>query len=335
MSTSSVPVCYFPSTVIFLDENSDFLRNFTLQPSLPFTCHFFDQTADTLEALHLNQQSENLAQWCLNEPNQPPITQNNFATQTMCLDLTAIHWEVYNPQRFNECTVIVINTLASDLDKLTLCRNIQNHAIKKILLVDENEETLVNEAIKDSLIDLCLNKQDPNIKALLLDGIKHLQMNYFLEMSDTVSKMLVTKLSNCLYDPTFIDLFYQLQQQEQIVEYYLTEVSGSFLMLNAAGKPSCLVIKQQEDLLQHYNHGKNNNLPEELLEEIKLGKKIPTFLHSNNYYQWTDWANYIHKAQRLDGNNTYYYAYVKELWALDVHADRILSYNDYVKQRQS
>lgn len=336
MTISSVPVCYFPSTVILLDEESDFLRNFATQLPQPFLYHFFADRNDALQALQLNKESENLSQWCLGEPQQTGQQTEHFNGQTMCLDLAAIHWEAYNPQRFSECTVIVINTLSSDLDKLTLCRDIHNHAIKKILLIDQAEQALLKETIKENLIDLCLDKSDPNINALILDGIKHLQLRYFLEMSTKISKMLMNKLSNCLYDPVFVDLFYQLQQRENIIEYYLLEDSGSFLMLDKNGKPSCLIIKRQEDLLQHYNMGKNYNIPTQLLEDIKTGKQIPSFLYSHNYYQseWTDWANYLHAAQTLQGNEVYYYAYVKELWAIDVYADRILSYEDYVQQFQ-
>src|SRR5690606_2803362 len=125
------------------------------------------------------------------------------------------------------------------------------------------------------LIDMYIPKQSPTISELINESIKNMQMKYFQSMSEVVIKMLSIKTPNCLQDPAFINVFNEIVQKNKIVEYYMTENSGSFLMVTADAQLSYFIVKTEQDLRLHYEMALDNHAPQVVLDQLQKGEKIP------------------------------------------------------------
>jgi len=318
--------------VLFIDDSRDFLLNFTLQLDDDITCNIVNSPYEALEAVHKANQIEQVNQRVLTEyldANGCPMTNS-----TINLNLGSIHSEVYNPLRFTETSVVVIDYAMPGMNGLEVCRKMENSPIKRILLTGRADEKMAVQAFNDGLIDMYLQKQNPNITRLINSSIHTMQMHYFQNMSDVVIKMLSIKSPNCLQDPAFIKLFNEHVKENNIVEYYLTENSGSFLMMDANAELSHFIVKTEQDLRLHYEMALDNKAPQMVLDQLQKGEKVPFFWKADDYNEtvWDDWATYLYPASKLEGLETYYYSYVKNPPHTDINKDKILSYQKYLDE---
>ena len=220
MQHFSIPTCYFPSTALFLDDSRDFLLNFVLQLDEGVAYRTFNSPRQALDYIHSKRCEQDLvSQHCLTEYTEAkncPLTNH-----TINLDLAAIYAEIYNPHRFSEISVVVVDYAMPGMDGLEFCRRIENSNIKKILLTGQADEKLAIAAFNEGLIHRYIKKSDVNAAALITKSIYDLQLQYFQTMSDMVVRMLSVTSPNCLRDKKFAQFFSQLRDEKGIVEYYL------------------------------------------------------------------------------------------------------------------
>lgn len=332
MNKYVIPTCYFPSTVVFIDDSREFLMNFTLQLDDRLAFRIFDSPYDALDAIYAKQKSADyLSTRCLSEyldSDNWPMT-----NQTINVDLAAIHAEAYNTQRFGEISVVIVDYAMPGMNGLEFCERIENSSIKKILLTGQADQKIAVEAFNRGIINRFVQKNDSDVTQNIMQCIRELQRDYFLNMSEMISQMLAVHSPSCLQDRKFDQFFTKLREENNIVEYYLTENSGSFLMLDEYANVSCLVMKNAQDLKMHYDLALDNKVPQDILEQLKRGEKIPCFWEDTLHQtEWTDWATCLLPAQKLECNETYYYAYVKNHLTFDIRRDKILSYHDYLEK---
>lgn len=332
MQHFSIPTCYFPSTALFLDDSRDFLLNFVLQLDESVAYRTFDSPRKALDYVHNKRcELELLSQHCLSEYTEAkncPLTNN-----TTNLNLAAIYAEVYNPHRFSEISVVVVDYAMPGMDGLEFCRRIENSNIKKILLTGQADEKLAIAAIDEGLIHRYIKKSDINAAALITKSIYDLQLQYFQAMSEMVVRMLSVTSPSCLHDKKFANFFRQLREEKGITEYYLVDNSGSFFMLDDDANVSFLIVRNAADIHAHYDWALDNGASEEILEQIASGKKIPGFWHaSSSTLRWEDWADCLVPATQFVSDETYYYAYLQGNIIFDVRQQKILSYHRYLEE---
>lgn len=332
---TTIPVCYFPSTVLFVDDSRDFLLNFVLQLDDELSYQIFDSPHKALESINLaHSELDKLKDRCLSEYTEAehcPLT--NY---TVNLNLSALHGEIYNRQRFSEISCVVVDYAMPGMNGLEFCEKLKDIPIKKILLTGQADEKIAIKAFNDGLIDKYIKKSSDNISQLISKTIASLQSEYFVLMSETLTCMLSVSSPNCLKDKAFVDFFRQVLKQKKIVEYYLTDNSGSFLMLDADGKMHALILKNQQDLKTHYDLGRDNGANKEVLDSLQEGSKIPAFTRDVNYYEpWSEWSSYLLPAKELLGRETYYYSLVEGKPLLDIREENVYSYTQYLEELYS
>jgi CheY-like chemotaxis protein len=331
MQHFSIPTCYFPSTALFLDDSHDFLLNFVLQLDEGVAYRIFDEPRKALDYIHnKNCELDLLSQHCISEYTE--AKHFSALNQTINLDLAAIHAEVYNPHRFSEISVVVVDYAMPGMDGLEFCRQIGNNNIKKILLTGQADEKLAIAAFNEGVIHRYIKKSDINAAELITKSIYELQLQYFQAMSDMIVRMLSITSPSCLHDKNFAEFFKQLRAENRIVEYYLVDNSGSFLMLDDDANVSFLIIKNADDIRSHYDLALTHGASKDILEQLASGEKIPGFWQANApTSQWQEWCNYLVPAHRFISNEIYYYAYLQGN-VLDIRQQKILSYHRYLEE---
>lgn len=314
---------------MFVDDSRDFLLNFTLQLNDDISYRLFSSPFEALDTIHNTHQQMQMDQRVLTE--YLDASSSPMSNATISLDLTTIHSEVYNPHRFSEFTVVVIDYAMPGMNGLEFCKKMENSPVKRILLTGRADEKIAVDAFNDGLIDMYIKKQSPNINQLINKSIYNLQLDYFQNMSDVLVRILSVHAPNYLHESAFIDVFNKIKNENNIVEYYLTENTGSFLMLDGDANISCLIVKNKQDLNLYYEMAFDNGASQKVLDQLQSGEKIPYFWKSEDFLQsdYTDWASCLYPAHKIEGSETYYYAYVKKPLAIDILRDKILPYNTY------
>ncbi len=331
MQYFSIPTCYFPTTALFIDDSRDFLLNFVLQLDEGLAYRIFDSPFDALDCIHQKRcELDMLSQRCLTEYTEAkncPLTNH-----TINLDLTAIHAEIYNSKRFSEISVVVVDYAMPGMDGLEFCRQIENTNIKKILLTGQADEKLAIEAFNQGLIHRYIKKSDPQAAELITKSIYDLQLQYFQKMSDMIVRMLSVTSPSCLHDKKFAEFFSNLLQEKGIVEYYLADNSGSFLLLDDNAHVHFLIVKNQSDMQLYYDLALDNGANEEVLDQLSVGEKIPCFWQANAQTpEWNGWSTCLVSAKRFVSDDIYFYACVKGPVLFEVQQDRVISYHHYLE----
>lgn len=289
----SIPTCYFPSTVLFIDDNRDFLLNFVLQLDEGLAYRVFDSPFNAIDCIQKKYNDENLlSQRCLKRFSamKPEFLNSQYSP----FNLSSLQNEIYNARRFDDIAVIVVDYAMPNINGLDFCCRIDNTTIKKILLIDEADETLAISALKQGLIDRYFHKNDPDAGDLITQAIEALEWQYFQEMSDKTTRLLAIEPPPILRDKEFGIFFREFCREKGIVEFYLADNSGSFLLLDEDAKASLFVIKNENDAYHYYNL-----TPQEWLE--------------------------------CSGSH-YFYAHLEGEGVLDVCQDELVSYHTHLQE---
>ncbi|KTC72583.1 Two component response regulator [Legionella birminghamensis] len=332
MQHLSIPACYFPSTALFIDDSRDFLLNFVLQLDEGLAYRIFDSPFDALDFLEKKRcQLETLNHRCTTEFEE--IKASHSTDLGINNSLAAIHAEIYNQKRFTEVSVIVVDYAMPGMNGLEFCRRLANTNIKKILLTGKADEKLAIQAFNEGLIHRYIHKSDPQAAELITKSISDLQQQYFQAMSDNLVRMLNIPVPHCLHDAKFSYFFRQFCKEKGIVEHYLADYSGSFMLLDDDANVSFLITKTLADLEAHFSLARRNGANESVLEELARGLKIPCYWQRNEVIpEWNDWFSCLVPAQRLEADHTYFYSYVSGPLLFDVDQDKLQSYHQYLEE---
>ena len=188
-------------------------------------------------------------------------------------------------------------------------------------------------AFNEGLIHRYIKKSDLNVAQQITKSIYELQAQYFQAMSDIIVRMLSVNYPSCLMDKRFSDFFRQLCLENGIVEYYLIDHSGSFIMLDDDANVSVLVVKNAEDIRAHYDFAHTHGSDPDRLYQLAKGELIPALWHTpETEPSFNDWVHSLVPAQPCVADQTYYYAYLKDNIPFDIRLKKILSYHRYLEE---
>lgn len=331
MDTNSVFPYYHPTTVVFVDDNIDFLSNLSLQLEADLAYRLFESPRKALR--HLN-----------NAASAEPLSKRFFSSLSewddasspdplIRLDMTAIEREMHNTSRFGETSVVLVDYAMPDMDGLSFCRQITNPYVKKILFTGVADETVAVSAFNDGLIDRFVLKSERDVYEQINHAISELQRSYIRDCCLPISHVLSLRSPGFLKDEAFTRLFQQLRREHRFVEYYMTVEPSGFLLLDADAAMSRLVVLTEEELHAHYQIAQDQGAPAELLAALERGDTVPYFGHlPDSYYrpEFTHWRECLYPAGVVHGRETYYWALVPDVALNGDHKNRRASYNAYL-----
>lgn len=275
MQLLTIPTAYFPTTVLFIDDCRDFALNFVLHLDEDLAYRLYESPHEALDYLAKNEREVScLDKRCI----------DRFNTQEL-LDKRAI-WsiqaEAANPQRFAEISVVVVDCTMPEMDGLEFCRQIASSAVKKVVLCDKSSEKMVKKAYENGLIDGFIRKKDKRAVSLIMKAIRELQYRYLQHMSTTIAQAINLEVPTRLYDKKFADFFRQICQENNIVEYYLLDAAGSFLLLDDDAQSRFLIVKNEKDANWYYSAD---------LAGVEVEKNLLPLEDIVSYHQHLQWID--------------------------------------------
>lgn len=302
---------YFPTSVIFVDDNADFLENLSLQldPDLAFL--LYNSSVAALAVVNETSSSgtpiERLFSCSDNTDNlmrpHPVIDVN----------LDKVHQEVYNQHRFEQISVAVVDYDMPGINGIEFCRNIKNANIKKILLTGKADEKVAVQAFNQGIIDCFITKQDKDVTSILNESVAQLQHTYFSQTERMLADTLALCKFDFLRDPLFQQEFNALCARLKIVEFYLCSEPDGMLMLNGKGESYLLIVPSEDTRLSQYEIAVEMDAPQELLDALKSNKVVPYFWRNEGHYfpEYVNWRDDLFPAVEFKGEKNYIYAIVE------------------------
>ncbi len=322
----TVPLCYFPSLVLFLDNGHDFLLNVLLQLNEHVAYRWFDAPIEALNFLEgYRRRQQTLSRHCLSE-HRDALQFFHFQTDVA---LSALYAELYNPYRFSELSVMVIDSKARGMNGFEFCRRVGHSPIKKLLLIQADEKQEAIEALNTGIIDAFLDKKSADITEKISHTIATLQKDYFLSMSEKMLNCLNVDVSPCLQDMAFAFFMQSFLARQHAVEYYLIDRQGSFLLLDEDANPSVLMVHSPEQMEKDALFAAQHGFPETSIDAITQGQNmICQFFMENARHEVTN----LVPSVKMEVGRGIALSYLPTHLLRGLRDRKILSYHRYLNE---
>jgi CheY-like chemotaxis protein len=297
---------FHPTTVFFVDDNTNFLNSLDLHLPAGMAYHMFAAPAEAIARLNAGGEREPLYLRCLSR-----VPGRSADGTVVRLDMALIEQEVANPDRFREVSVAVVDYAMPSVDGLEFCKRIANPRVKKILLTGVADEKVAVRAFNEGIIDRFIMKSQPDAIEVLKRSIGELQRRYFADISAMLANSLFLARKEFLDDAVFQDLFAQLVERHGFVEYYLVDQPSGFLLLRGDGSLNRLVVLSERELNEQLAFARSHGVPRGFLDDLADGRSIAYFYDEfDDYFDpaTCDWRDYFHRANRIEGRHTWFYA---------------------------
>jgi CheY-like chemotaxis protein len=328
MINSKLLCLYYPTTIVLIDDDVRFLENMSLNLSHDLFYRTFQDPKAALAAL---KETENQNKFLSHTVAAREEEAGKFSVD---FNTSVIYKEVYNRKQFDEVSVIVVDYSMPQMNGEELLKNLTQSPAKKLMLTGQADEATAVRLFNDGIIDKFMLKSTDSHTLIqhLNQNIEELQTKYFHGLSDIILKPLSGQIGICFTDPIFVDFFNKTLADTSTSSYYLIEISGSFLLLDADASPTWLLVKTKNELQEFAPQAEAEGASEDVVDSIKNGHKIPYFNDFDEYVDATsgNWDKYLYAAQELNGKAQYRYAITKNIPGFRLHRDKILSFNTYL-----
>lgn len=336
---NKIPGCYFPTSTVVVDDNVTFLNSLkaVLDPLLVHKNFRYPHEAlDYLKTQYhpvlqpnrwISTLDKDRIDW-----DKLPLHAHSY----LDIDFFLIHSLVYNPHRFEEVSTVISDYEMPEMDGIEVFKQLSSLPFQKLLLTGVATESTAVEAFNAHLIDQFILKQpkSSDLSFIFNDSIFNLQRKYFLMHTAEIMQTLASDPRSVIGEPEFIGIFNRVLAEHNIVEYYLVNESGCFLMLDFDGNPSWLVFKAEEDMDYYHVSAAENEAPKSIIKALKNREKV-LFLFSKEDHErvpYTQWGKYLHDATTLKGQkNTFYYTYIPGKSVYQLKTDQITSLRTFLE----
>jgi CheY-like chemotaxis protein len=303
-----LPAFFFPTETIIIDDNYQFLESLSL--SLEYnniSYKFFSNPSLALSYIEENLKKHNWINKYIKSLEEE-ITDH----KVLDINISDLYNELYNKERFNVITNIVVDYDMPIINGLEFCDKIGNTNINKILLTGTVDDKSAINAFNKGLINYFIPKNSDNMYEMLSTCILNGANTYFNNMSQMIYAPIKANNNNSIFEnSSFVGLLLSIIQEKNIVEYYLLGETGSYLMLNNTGNISVLHINPEETLDYIYDLAKDEGLNKEILVALQNRSKVLFYfsMDNNKIPDINLWQHYIKTPNviQINGKNCYYF----------------------------
>lgn len=317
MFTNCLPVCKYPTRILFIDDDYDFLQNLALTLDDSSAHYLF--YVNPLKAL--NFMRETYQPQSFPDKYIKPVEETALEHHCVDFNIHDLHQEVYNPRRFEEISTVVIDYNMPGMTGVEFCKQIMNPDIQKIILTGVADEQVALDAFNKGIIDGYIRKQDPQSSKILNELIFRSQNRYFQLKSSFFLNIIAQTptIQSAMLDPVFNEHLQKIISEYKFSEFYLMEAIGSMLLLAPNGDTYGLLIRSIDEmeawLHEFLSSDGTMRLSEDFIQSLKELRWMPgPFQNFNNT---SSEAPNLKPAQKLAGNTSYCYALERDLFQLD------------------
>ncbi len=326
---------YYPTQVVLLDDDPDFLEGISLMLNKNLGFQLFQSANAALKYVNQAHLHVNFLQRCYTNYKTGPLESDSLSH----IDIGKIHHEVLNGFRFQTCSTVVVDYSMPEINGLEFLMTMKNPFIRKVLLTGQADMELAIKAFNQQLIDQFIDKHDPRLKQKLNATISSFQDQYFRSSYKLITDPILANNHDAfLVNKEFQQFFEDLRKQIGCVEYYMLDMPHSgFLMLDAAGKRQCLLIYTQEALTQHCQLLQQLKAPAELVQQVGSGLLLPGYDAQNaqlslQHQAIKHWDQFYFPARKI-GTAPYFTTITGDEFLPSIHGKPILSYGEFLETR--
>ena len=263
--------------------------------------------------------------------------------------------EAYNDKRFDDVLIAIIDYDMPEQSGFDVWQNVglndyyQSHEHSYILFTAKKysdfQEELANEAVGKNFI----SKFDPNHPKYLIEAINKLSTGMFQRVGHGIANILnhdESEKTSFLNDGNFLSILNPYLQEHDICEGYLFDKQGSLMFLDNKANLSWLFVRNEQGVQNSIERARTYGAPDSVIASLKSKEMILSLYEKEDFEsrKSIDWDKYLLKASvfKDEGKkleifehrpSDYYYAFTDIFPEHGIDKDKILSYDDFLRQK--
>lgn len=328
-SHSDIWPFHFPTTTVVVDDHEEYLNMVPLMLDPMLRVHTFSSPRMALARLGSSgSQSVPGGGWMFRWKDRPSATK-----ELVALDIDSIHRIVYDPERFAEVSVVVVDQTMPEMDGISFFRQLNNPNVGKILLTGRADDSTAIEAFNAGMIDRFIRKQDPAAGEKLQEAIAELQQQYFSRVGAFVAETLALGDFSFLRAPAVLAAVRKLIEPFRPVECYVHVNPSGLLFLDADGTGRFVMVQSDDDLRTHYEIASDQGASRIVLAALLDESALPWFESRDGFYQrgMENTGIALYPATAVQADRMYYCAVVDRVQRFEL--DKVKSYRSWLLEQ--
>lgn len=262
----SFPLFHRPGTVVFLDDDPDYLEMLALVLPRHWHLRLFMRPTDCIahllqeppfwEADAWNQQ-QLIALWREGKPLIPQVL---------------AYWSRYT-ERYALSRVCVVDFSMPGMDGLQVLAELGDWPGSRVLLTGQADEQVAVRAFNRGLIDQFIPKQTQDISRRLVEAVEHLLFTSHARHAQ-IWRSTLTQEQNTLLRATGVDNWLAAFCAKNFVEHVVIGAPFGVLGMDAAGKITWLQLETRQGLAAMAELAVVAGVPAAGVDEIRSGAKL-------------------------------------------------------------
>lgn len=305
---SKIPLCFYPTQIVFVDDNPDFLDALSMAFSTQFNVRTFNNTETALAYINEYQREADLV---ANDGKPKPQGDSDAWVKRV---LTHQNTKRFDELRIKEVSVLIVDYSMPGMNGIEFCERINNPSLKKILLTGYATPADAVRAFNNNTIHYFLKKNDASMLQDLEAAINQLQHAYFNELSSSLKAEAIDSGTPFFADPKLAHYFEQACESLGVTEYYYLTNPSRFALRTREGTNLACIIYTEEDIAEHLQILKEENAPKTLYSAIESHEFVPLFKTADGFYEpgMSDPSTSIYPAVHVAGIVNYYCAIIED-----------------------
>lgn len=316
MKPICLPCCYHPTTILLVDDDELFVSA-VANHILSYTeCKVMGNPLQVKYALE-HGSLETFLDRCKKAPEQ------DFEDHNIKL-IENIQREVFNPKRFEQISVVLVDYQMPSMNGLELCAIIRDLAphIKIIMLTGEADHDIAVKAFNAGTIDRFIKKSEWSLPKVLKTTIQELQWQYFVSLSQKLIDNFITNTNDQLpvyfQNPAFKEFIQKFCQSQKACEFYILDTCANFMLVKRNGDLDWLLVRNEDDMItetvfaEEFSIGYSSPQIDIIIETLRNRKHSTFFLtREDNALSINEWAKLLYPLTRVTIDNApFYYALI-------------------------
>lgn len=307
----SIPVFYYPTTVVCLDDDESLLKSLKKTIGTAYVVKNFSSPSDALSFINAyNSPLDKISFVKSFAEHEYYDTDDNVPVKLDISDITAL---AKNPDRFDELSLMVVDYAMPEMQGDVVLERLKGVPIKKMLFTGNAGVTEAATAFNKQQLNYYLTKNSADIFKELKSHIGSLTQEFFVERTKYLLKYLEVDGQLPLSDEAFVKLFQQWCVEHNIQEYYLADKNGSFYLVDKYGDEFYFIVHTDKSLATFVEDFGEDEPVDAYIDQIAKHTKIPFFLKTGknpNQIDAQKWPKYLFEPNILNGAKRYYWVAV-------------------------
>lgn len=318
--------CYFPTTVVLVDDDPAFLG--LLRSKLNgagFICKGFLDAREALDFINDSAYSNRLDYSNLIRTGE----EGTSDWKSILLNVNVLHSEIYSSGRFNKISTVISDYQMPNMNGVEFCSKIFDVGIQKILLTGVVEDKIGIDAFNGGYISRFFRK---NLSFDIVGAVKDSMSRYFQIYTNLILQHASSTEFVHLKDPVFFDFFSRLYARGDYIEYYMLDPYGSYLMVRANGSCRMLSVLTEIEAARLMDVAiESGEADDDTLGRLQSREYMLVYHNRNaSLPPVSEWHKYLRPANVIDGYQTYYYSFLEEDKP-DLDYDEIVSLDSFLR----